>query len=191
MPFAAALLVYAVAWVFGDLPPSPFRFTDEKIEMNVTADSCAIDGWYRFQNVSPFGRRTRFFYPFPMGDADYPEFIEVMQLRGDVQIPLEFVNLSDGISYYLKIPGRGEAQLIIRYGQKLRAKHAVYIVTTTRTWRRPLDHALFLITHPADFENARYTYPGREIKSDSHEVARLIKWHRHMPDKNIEVRWGE
>ncbi len=189
LPLLASLVVYAFAWLVADLPPSPLRFTDEKIEMDVTSESCAIDGWYKFRNKSPFPRRTRFFYPFPINGADYPDFMEASVLHDSAETPLKFKKLSDGISFHLKVPGNGETQFIIRYKQNLHGKRAKYIVTTTKSWRRPLDHAVFQVCHPAELENARYTYPGKKIKSDDNAVCRLIEWRHHMPDKDIEVRW--
>ncbi len=191
LTLVATLVIYAAAWALTDLPPSPLRFTDERIVMTVTDRNCDINGWYKFRNVSPFPRSTRFFYPFPLHDADYPDLIEAFWLQGGAKKPLEFKKLSDGISYRLKVPGSGETQFVIHYRQKLHAKRAVYIVTTTQSWRRPLDSAIFEIHHPAHWENVRYTYPGKVMKSDGQSVFRLIEWHHYMPRKEIEMTWRD
>jgi hypothetical protein len=74
------------------------------------------------------------------------------------------------------------------YRQALRGSYARYIVTTTKVWNEPLQHARFEIHLPPGAEPMRFSYPFVR-QTDERGDYYLYETNDFWPDEDIVVEW--
>jgi hypothetical protein len=100
-----------------------------------------------------------------------------------------FVRESAGVAWRLTFGPREEKAVRVEYVQGIRQRKAIYIVTTTKQWMRPIELAEFEFRVPAALEGVRLSFePDRtEVLGDT-VVYRLART-QFMPDSDLTVTW--
>jgi hypothetical protein len=80
-------------------------------------------------------------------------------------------------------------EVAVNYRQKLAGSSARYILTTTRSWGRPLEEAEFFIELPHDLEIVSLSYSGFEKWSGEGKVVSHMRKEDFMPDADLVVNW--
>jgi hypothetical protein len=88
------------------------------------------------------------------------------------------------------LPGCGGDTIVAEavYRQKVYAKYARYIVTTTRAWGRPLRHASFEIRLPPAAVPLDFSFPFKPTDGGARYTYEASDF---FPDRDIIVRWRE
>jgi hypothetical protein len=174
-------------------PPTrfPLQFQAEDVRLFVEADSVKVEGLYRLRRRAP-GMIPALFYPYPvdslLGGAR-TVLLRVSTPEGE-WAPLRWQESSRPPGARWLLPFfRGEVlDVHTIYRQALRGSYARYIVTTTKVWREPLEHARFEIHLPPGVEPVRFSYPFVR-QEDEHGDYYLYETDDFWPDEDIVVEW--
>ena len=192
IPFATALaLAAAVSCAKQEAaPPSPVRFVREHVRVEPSEGRTRVVGTYSFRNNSDTACDVGMRYPFPVDRGHlYPLRIRVDEERDRGPEPMGFVREEAGIAWRMRFAPRQEKAVRVEYVQEILEKRAIYIVTTTRQWMRPIDIAEFEFRVPAALEGVRLSFePDRtEVVGDTvvHRMTRA----QFMPESDLTVTW--
>lgn len=122
------------------------RFVRERIDIAIYPKEVRVEGLYVYQNPWPFPVIQGFSIPLPV-DATHPMQNELaaMRLAPDAG-PIPLRNILGQNGFDLRFRPHEEVQVAVRYRQLVSTKDARYLLTTTRPWRRPLEHAVYTLT---------------------------------------------
>ncbi len=185
MAFAAASCAKREA-----APSSPVRFVREYVMVEPSEKRTRVVGTYRFRNDSDAACDIGMRYPFPIDRSHlYPTRIRVHEERNGVLEPMGYARETAGIAWRLTFGPREERVVRVEYAQGICERKAIYIVTTTRQWMRPIELAEFEFRVPAALEGVRLSFdPDRtEVVGDT-VVYRMARA-QFMPDSDLTVTW--
>lgn len=161
----------------------PLRFVREHIEIELDGTSILVDGDYTFRSITDQPARALLLYPFPLGPG----------MRPPTQIEVDGAAYAVGARGLVlemagDVPG-GESVVHIHYRQRVAGTRAQYILTTTRSWDRPLEQADIRIRFPAAWRTLRVSYPGDEIEAAHGLRQYVIRQTGFWPDHDLQLRW--
>lgn len=175
----------------------PLRFDSEVVRLEILPDSVQIEGLYRFTCSQARGNPLTLFYPYPadslMGGAR--TLLLEGRTPGGEWTALEFREGTSGRGVRWVLPPCTADSLEVRtlYRQARYAPHAIYIVSTTRAWGRPLRHARFEISLPPGAREPRFSFPF-ELQAPRTPHARALhvfEATEFLPDHEITVDWKD
>ena len=161
------------------------EFYREDIVFDIHGDSAYVDALYYFCNVGDKDIRLSLFYPFPEGTRSLIDSIRTEDVVSQSVIPHRDGN--SGIFFEISVRPYAQSAYRVFYRQKLEDRHFKYILTSTSTWRRPLDFANYRFQIPQeDSVHCLSIQPDTTFIEDH---SRLFLWHRKdfMPEKDFEV----
>lgn len=162
-------------------PKLPVQFEKEEILVTLDSTEIKVEGKYYFKNRTDVQKLMKLFYPFPVDEKHYyPYYIEVKGLT--------FENKKDGITFDVRIKPFEEKEAVIIYLQKISARDAKYILTTTKEWNEPLEEAKFIVNVPASF-NSTLSYKPDSITKKEGRIFYYMTKHNFLPDSDLVVRW--
>lgn len=186
-PALLILLALAVPLAAAAGAGPSLRFESERIRLEVRGDTLRVEGLYRFENPSGLGR-VPLFYPYPADSLHGRAWTESLAWRpaaGEDWRPLSVKGESErGVRWLLPLAGHPRPEVITVYRQLLEGRHARYIVTTTRAWRRPLARARFELRLPA---GTRLTHSSVPFVREG-EIW-VFEAERFLPAEDIVVEW--
>ncbi|MBN1326328.1 MAG: DUF4424 family protein [Candidatus Cloacimonetes bacterium] len=167
--------------------PAQVNFIAEEINFCLSKNHFSVEGYYHFRNNSTTAVSRLLFYPFPL-DSCYGEVtdIKAVMIEGDsTSILLD--HHTNGLSFTISILPGETAVYLLAYVQELRCNRAEYILTTTRSWKKPLENVDYRLTVSQDI-----IVDSLSILPDSisvSETERQFYWHRKnfFPDRNFIV----
>lgn len=181
--FILVLLFYVQS--FAQAP----QFFREKIEVIVEKeDYCQLKGIYYFKNISEKIIEQVLFYPFVINDElPYPDSIKVVNMRDNKPVP--FTKSKKGIFFSIQIPPKSIYAYNVNYYQKTPACSMEYILTTTKTWNRPLDQAEFIIKIPLSFNLISLSMKfNKKVDTGDKTIYYIIR-KNFMPETNLLIKW--
>jgi len=184
------------------LPPAvslslPLRFDSEVVRLEVLPDSVQIEGFYRFACTQARGHPLSLFYPYPADSLMGAARTLLLEGRapGEAWAPLEFQEVPRGRGARWVLPPCRADTLEVRtvYRQARYAPHAVYIVSSTQAWGRPLRHARFEITLPPGAIEPSFSFPfeRQAPRAPDARAWHLFEARGFLPDHEITVDWKE
>jgi len=182
------LLVLVVSVPGFRLPAQTVEFAGESINVRIHDSTCELEGVYTFRNSGPSPADRAIFYPLlRTGDLPYPDSVAVMDdVTGD---RMHFEPAREGILFHLEVRPERPRRIRIWYRQQTPARRFEYILTTTRSWGKPLDRAEFHIQIPESLRLLSCSPP-----CDTREqVDRVTVYHvlkrNFMPVSNLAITW--
>jgi len=181
-------------------PPSagltlPLRFDSEVVRLEIGPDSVQIEGIYHFACASKRDSPLSLFYPYPKDSLMGGSRTLLLEGRipGEAWAALEFEEIPGGRGARWRLPPCRAETLDVRtvYRQARRASHAVYIVTTTKAWGRPLRRARFEITLPPGATEPRFSFPfvWQAPRTPNEHARYVFEATDFLPDRDITVDW--
>jgi len=171
-------------------PSRDLRFARERVVVEVSPGRTRVAGWYWFSNDSDAPLELSLFYPFPVDSVHlYPSEILVERERGSGREPLGFARQETGVVWRMAFGPREETAVRVEYVQEILDRHAVYIVTTTRHWARPIDVAEFEFRVPADIGNVNLSFVPDTKEAAGDTAVYRLKRTRFMPTGDLVVTW--
>lgn len=142
-------IVSAALGVSAETLPS-WSFVGERIRMQLTEASFVVDGYYDFERGAP-GEDLVLRYPFP-SDPTFgtPELLHSNVITSRGPRPMEMVFGPDDWRWVLRSSWGRNVSVHIIYRQAMLARHASYVLTSTRDWGRPLRRAMLEVRLPAE-----------------------------------------
>jgi len=181
---AAGILTPLILWSAGIVPA--VRFTRERIEVTVHADSIDVDGLYIYTNPLPIPLSQGLRVPFPT-DAAHPapatvEVREVDPLNQKDSEPIDVRWVWGEPHFSIRVPAFGAKQVRVRYTQYSPTMSATYLLTTTQPWGRPLEQGEYIL-RPRGVRITTSNYP-----LDGQGCLCFTR-RRFMPDRDWRFTW--
>ncbi len=171
---------------------SPVRFSREYVTVEPSRGATKVSALYYFRNDSDRRIRQGIRYPFPVDRFHlYPRVVRVWEKRGDDLRPMGFVHRDRYVLWNMELEPREEKIVRVDYFQEIRRPRAVYIVTTTKEWRRPIELAEFEFRIPAELDSVSLSFEPdtRTVVGDT--IVYYMKQIDFMPDADLVVTWKE
>jgi hypothetical protein len=199
--FLAALFLLAPSPATGGddtpgAPPSwfPLRFHSEIIKLSVEGDSLTVEGLYRFVSLPTSLEYTGLFYPYPADSLMGQAHMVAVQARDPIQGWIDLVykeaEIPPGSDWKVPLGVADTLEIRAVYRQHLHARHARYIVTSTKAWQQPLRWARFEIRLPEGAKSQRFSFPF-ELRTAEDDVYYYFEAEEFLPDRDIIVEWSE
>jgi hypothetical protein len=163
-------------------------FYKERVELHIKKDNCRVTGTYYFKNNGTLPVDKMIYYPISKNYGLLePDSINVYNLSNDTLIP--HASYKEGISFSLFIPAEKTVVYQVIYFQKTPNQKVEYILTTTKSWNRPLESAEFIIKlHSGlSLESLSMEYEYKKISNNY--TSYFISRHNFMPDSNLIIEW--
>jgi hypothetical protein len=176
----------------GDRPLSPVRFWREYVTVEPSQGSTRVSALYYFRNDSDRRVRQGILYPFPVDRFHlYPRVVRVWKKSGDDLRPMGFVHRDRHVLWNMQLEAREEMVVRVDYIQDIRRPVAIYIVTTTQEWRRPIEIAEFEFRVPAGLDSVRLSFEPDRREVDGDTIVYYVRYDDFMPDEDLTVTWVE
>jgi len=165
----------------------PVSFFEEHIDFVLDSVCFSINGIYSFRNGSD--QPVNKYIVFPFADkTSMIDSIRIVNLNTLKKVP--FIRLESSVSFEFSLLPKDTVDLNIFYRQKAATKNT-YIITSTQTWGKPLETAVYSLTTPTDLLIKSLTYTPDSI-AEVHGK-RVFMWERHqfMPVRDFEIVVGK
>jgi len=170
----------------------PVDFFQEEITLTVTDSAAFVTGVYHFRNNTNRDFDIPVAFPFYVDSlSTYPYAIEAYIEResGKQVLPHRRLTKFDGISLKIPLKAGQEMTWNLDYAQKISSKRAVYIITSTAAWKKPLEQATYTFVAPADFADMT-TWPTPDTSFVKNGIRSIISHEQDfMPVKDMEILW--
>jgi hypothetical protein len=172
----------------GQLFSQDLQFTHERIELDIDNHRCCLKGTYYFKNRSALPAERMIYYPFSKEyNLCMPDSVTVTDIFSKNNV--KFSKADQYILFHLFVPARGESVYEVVYCQETPRQKMEYILTTTRTWKRPLDQAKFIIKLAADLQLKYLSCSWDSMTVSPITIYYYKTWRTFMPDSNLIVEW--
>jgi hypothetical protein len=168
--------------------PFTWSFAGERVYMRVTESEFVVDAHYDFER----GAREEDLvirYPFPSDTTlGVPELMGADVLTSGGSRGVDIVFGPDGWRWVLKSSWGRVVSLHLTYRQAIRARHATYILTSTKEWQRPLGRAVLEVSVPlgVDAEVTPYL-PSRGTRDGA--LIRRAELRNWTPREDLVIRF--
>ncbi|MDD4971283.1 MAG: hypothetical protein PHT07_17780 [Paludibacter sp.] len=165
----------------------PVSFFEEHIDFVLDSVCFSINGIYSFHNASKLQVNEHIVFPFADKTSGI-DSIRIVNLNTLKKVP--FTRLESSVSFEFSLLPNDTVDLNIFYSQKAAIKNT-YIITSTQTWGKPLETAVYSLTTPTDLLIKSLSYTPDSIAEDHGK--RVFMWERHqfMPVRDFEIVVGK
>ena len=164
----------------------PIGFFQEEISIQVRGDSCILTGTYHFRNQTARTAATELLYPFPRR-LPPPRRIEVIDLSTGSRLQTQ--QTGEGALFMLSLPPWGETAYRVLYVQPTPSNTMEYLLSTGRSWGRPLERATFLIALPDSLKLMSISIPPDTLWKEAGVTFYVCRKRHFFPDRELTVRW--
>ena len=169
---------------------TPLRFHREHVTVEPSDRRVRVVGVYYFRNESDEPLATGIKYPFPVDRNHMMPFrIRVWEETEEGLNPLGFVRANASVNWRMRFAPREERMVRVEYVQEIKKNHAVYIVTTTHAWGRPIELAEFEFRVPAHFEDVALSFEPDRVSVSGDTVVYYMRATDFLPDSDLTVTW--
>ncbi|MBN2564985.1 MAG: hypothetical protein JXB46_04675 [Candidatus Eisenbacteria bacterium] len=173
-------------------PSSPIRFYREYVTVEPATGSTRVSALYYFRNESDGDVHQMIRYPFPVDRFHlYPRVVRVWEKTDDDLRPMGFSHRDRSIVWTMSLGPRETKTVRVDYAQDIRSPRAIYIVTTTRLWQRPIELAEFEFRVPSSLDSVRLNFKPDLESASGDTVIYYVKRRDFMPDQDMIVTWKE
>jgi hypothetical protein len=166
------------------------RFYREYVTVEPSATRTTVTALYYFRNDSDESSTVGISYPFPVDRHHlYPFQTKVWEERQGSFEPLGFVRGETDVKWTMSFTPREEKLIKVRYVQEIRTRRAIYIVTTTKLWERPIEIAEFEFRIPASFGGVLLSFTPDRTESRGDTVVYYRRFTEFFPDEDLTVSW--
>ena len=168
----------------------PLRFDREYVTVEPSQGRTRVVGLYYFRNESDEPLVTAIRYPFPVDRHHVMPFrIRVWAQKGEALEPLGFVHTDSSVSWRMSF-GPGEEKIVrVEYVQEIKKNHAIYIVTTTKEWGKPIRLAEFEFRVPAHLEDVQLSFTPDRAEVSGDTVIYYLRAIDFLPDADLTLTW--
>lgn len=167
------------------------RFDSEVIQVTINGDFCLLTGIYKLvPDDTKIHAGITLKYPFPVGEQQpFPDNISVTNLN--LGTPIEFKVSRDAIIFNIPVDPADTSSFKVQCRQPVYENSFEYILTTTKTWGKPLTSARFRISLPDTL-----ALESISLGYDSVQVVKNVKTYyldkyNFMPQENLNITWRE
>lgn len=168
-------------------------FFQEEITLIVNDSISRVEGVYHFKNNTLKNLNLPLIFPFYADSVTaFPHMIEVFYIDSTGERrSLKYQSRPERNIIRLAVPIAPQSNITwyLNYEQKISAGRAVYIITSTSAWSKPLDQATYTYITPKNF-NIINIWPQPDTSyQDSLYTYRQCTQHNFLPEREMEIRW--
>lgn len=158
-------------------------FYEEHIDF--TLDSCyfCINGIYSFCNVTDMIINQNIIFPFACKSVDI-DSVYIVNLKTKQFIP--FHESERSVNFSLMLPAKDSVDIHIYYRQKSATSNK-YILTSTQSWGKPLEKAIYTLTVDDDIKIKHFSYNPDDVQMINKRKVYFWKKQDFMPETDFEV----
>ena len=93
------------------------------------------------------------------------------------------------VLWKMEMDPRGETVIRVDYVQDIKRSHAVYIVTTTKEWKRPIELAEFEFRIPPELTDVELSFEPDRSDTVGDTLVLFMARRDFMPDADLVVTW--
>ncbi len=163
------------------------RFTTELVELVLSKESLTVRGTYRL--VNPTAASVAQTIGFPIAVApDRPAPAMIRFDGAEVPVVAESPQRASA-SFVVSVPPQSMRSFEVRYTQPHSGRRAEYIVTSARSWGRPLDSAVFRIVSDLALGKLHTSYPAsRRLTQNGSQILTIVR-QPFLPERELVVTW--
>jgi len=166
----------------------PLQFAKEKIEVKIYNGYAVVTGDYTFTNKNKNKLRSTLFYPFPVNQSHfYPDTISVYDQHNKTIL---FTKSSTGIYFRISVFPDSGTTISVKYSQRISSDTMKYILTSTQTWKHPLEKAEYIVSLPKQFDLKDISIKPYKKDSDSTDNIYIINKQNFMPETDLIIVWA-
>jgi len=189
---AYLVILIGVLLAQDNIKAPPVDFFQEEITLVVTDSTASVKGIYHFRNNTDRDFDMPVAFPFYTDSLNsFPHFIEAYIEKEDGKQVLPHRQLTKFAGISLKIPLQAGQEMTwnLDYTQKIGSKRAVYIITSTAAWKKPLERATYTFIAPANFADIT-TWPAPDTSIVINGIRSIISHKQNfMPTRDMEIFW--
>ena len=161
----------------------PVSFFEEHIDFVLDSANFSINGIYSFHNGSDQPVNEHIIFPFADKTSGM-DSIRIVNLNTLKKIP--FITLERSVSFEFEIQPKDTIDLNIFYRQKIATKNT-YIITSTQSWGKPLETAVYTLTTEKNLRIKSFSYTPDSVRVNNDK--RIYSWSKHdfMPKIDFEI----
>ncbi|MCP4579984.1 MAG: hypothetical protein GY839_00085 [candidate division Zixibacteria bacterium] len=167
-------------------------FFQEEIILTVTDSIAKVEGTYHFRNNTERDFEMPVIFPFYVDSlCSYPHRLEAYQIQQDGRQVMSHRELQklDGIRFRIPLKAGQESTWYLDYEQKIKSKRAVYIITSTAAWKKPLEQATYTFVAPEEFDEI-ITWPEADSSYlENGQIYFISVKSNFMPAQDMEIFW--
>ncbi len=162
-------------------------FSAEKLSFTVNSKSVEMTGSYFFSNRAGKVVILPIVYPFCVNSRQaFPDSVSVRMADGR---PLNFQCRDENVLFSVPLNEKGRTEVIIYFRQSVKRPQFEYILTSTRTWKKPLESADFAIQVPLFQVLTNLSYPYERIDTTGNIQVYRLHFENFYPEKNLIFSW--
>jgi hypothetical protein len=163
-------------------------FTGEHIALSLFEGELRVEGVYEFTNSGSKTWTGPVAYPIAVSDTQLPPDVVVAENRDALP-----VRCYSEIRCYSRFnvelnPGQSK-RFSVNYSQKLLANEAVYLLTSTQSWKAPLRWARYTVSVPGAWRDVQFSYDGDIRNIDRGRKLFETARSDFVPGEDLTVRW--
>ena len=164
-------------------------FKRERIEASIIAcDTFEIKGTYFFENSDSLQHNTSIYYPFPVDSVHtFPYFIELRRSSG--RIDTSYIVVDKGIRWRMSVDAQSVDSVTVTYRQKSHSGLGRYILTTTKYWGKPLEHADFTVAVPEGITLSYWSFSSDTLFERNGKLIYGAEKTSFLPREDMLMRW--
>ncbi len=168
----------------------PIHFVQEYVMVEPSPDLTRVVGVYHIRNDCDIAAEMGILYPFPV-DRDHapPHIVRLWEQTANGYRTKGFTRRDSDILLTLAFAPREEKVFKVEYVQRIRKRHAVYIVTTTQHWERPIDLAEFEFRVPATLENVELSFTPDRTETRGDTLFHFMRQEQFFPTEDLTITW--
>lgn len=183
LPFAIGLLLIGPSF------SQELRFLKEKITVNVHDGYCRVRGTYFLKNAAATPVTRIFYYPVAV-NATMP-FPHFWRVENPPSTSLPFAVGDSGISFSKKIAPHSMDSFQVEYQQKTARRAFEYVLTSTSSWKAPIDSAEIVVLVPKKFKLQSISIPYDRVIQRRDRLEYIITRSHFFPNKNLFINWED
>lgn len=158
-------------------------FFEEHIDFTLEAGYFVINGIYSFHNDAERDVNQQIVFPFADKTATI-DSIRIVNLSTVSEIP--FKRLENSVFFHFTVPPKDTVDVNIFYRQKISTINK-YIITSTQSWGKPLEKAVYTLTTDKNFKIKSFTYVPDSIGKIGIKQLYFWKKQNFMPKLDFEI----
>jgi len=167
------------------------EFIQEDLVFTLDGKTFELKGDYWFCNNTEEDITQQLFFPIPSDSLNLPA--EKVTLQAVKPLPEQKVRLIDvtkqGFWFEVSLPAKTILVCKISYKQKITGKTATYVLRSTQSWGKPLEHARYtLVTR----NKLRKTYPPLQDAAVKHKIFTkhyIWEYTNFMPEADFRIQF--
>ena len=177
--------------VFPGLKAQNPDFCREDLTFTLSDSSFSVSGYYYFMNPSQQAINLNMLYPFPQNKGDYGSISNVYAFLNGDSLQDKLITYNDKAAMIrLEIKPKESSMLFIGYIQHIFGGKAEYILTSTKTWGKPLKQVSYTLIVPESLIVDSLSYTPDYSKTESGNTIYYYYKEDFMPDKEFEIYFG-